>query len=109
MPHFLDYYCGFESAHVHNVLSNFQKTDGVGVMMGQLIITVNSIRFLNITVIHYAHVHFIWILVNIFWLLLFLGHQSVRDRTAQAGAPILKILSVGVLSVLFVSVRDRTA
>ena len=31
---FLEYYCGFQSAHVHNVLSNFQKADGVAVMMG---------------------------------------------------------------------------
>ena len=26
----------------------------------------------------------------VFWFFFFLGHQSVRDRTAQAGAPILK-------------------
>ena len=47
----------FQSAHVHNNLSNFQKADGVAVMMGQLApagdcpnVTVNSICFLNITV-----------------------------------------------------------
>ena len=55
----------FQSAHVHNNLSNFEKVIGVAVTMGQLaqqgsgltnptggcpIVTVNSVCFLNITV-----------------------------------------------------------
>ena len=49
----------------------------------------------------------------LFWFLFFLGCQSVRDRTAQAGAPIFKmfgfIVVKKIMCTLCQSVRDRTA
>ena len=104
----------FQSAHVHNNLSNFQKAVGVTVMMGKLaqqgpgitnpaggcpIVTVNSICFLNITVfIVYMCTLFGFyvcgVYFNLFWYLFFWGCQSVRDRAAQAGTPILKMLCI---------------
>ena len=97
----------FQSAHVHNNLSNFQKADGVAVMTGQLaqygsgltnpaggypVFTVNSICFLNITV--FVMYMCTWFGFFVFSFLVFIlgGCQSVRDGTAQAGASIFKML-----------------